>query len=174
MGKGRYSHAAAQAFRAELGVGPGEWHCRWNDEAPGLREPVIPGRWGELYPFGRGKLGLHVRGPTAYRVNKVRRENPRWELLVDCDYEAIFVAPASDFGAAARAVKAWRRKRYELSRGEKARRVARMAAGRRGRKRATEDPAISRRQFTRDSRRSDVVSGATAEGRIGPGGDRRF
>jgi len=27
MGKGRYSHGAARAFEAELGVGPGKWHC---------------------------------------------------------------------------------------------------------------------------------------------------
>jgi hypothetical protein len=124
--KGLYSRAAAHEFEAQCGVDPGRWHCRWNNEAPGLREPVIPGRWGELYPFGHQRIGVYVCGPTAYRVKTISRKHRQWELLTDCDTEAILVAPASDLPAAAAAIRAYVRKRYRLTSADRARRVQRM------------------------------------------------
>jgi hypothetical protein len=60
--KGRYSEAAACEFKEQLGVGPGKWLCQWNPEAPVLLEPIVPGRYGSIYPFGRGRLGVHIVG----------------------------------------------------------------------------------------------------------------
>ncbi len=160
--KGRFSDSAAREFEAQLGVGPGRWHCRWNTEAPVRGEPVIPGRYGELYPFGSGELGVYVRGPTAYRVRKIRREHPNWVLIVEGDTEAIFVAPITAIDVGAMAVRAFRRSRPRLSAAEKLRRVERMAAGR-NKRRLSSLSADAPDRHKRDSTSPDRVTRSSSD-----------
>ena len=103
--KGRYSAAAAREFEAELESSVGDWHVRRNEND----EPVIPGRRGELYPFGPGQLGVWVYGETGRTVAAIKTANPDWEPYQEGDTEANFLVPIEELDRAVKAIKAYRR-----------------------------------------------------------------
>jgi len=110
MAKGRFSEAAAKEFKKQLGIAPEEWHYRWNEDNPsreGGGEPVIPGRFGQLYPYCKLRVGVYVKGPR--KIGQARRI---WgEPYQDADNEANFVVRLDEMNRAAELIKAYRRKR---------------------------------------------------------------
>ncbi len=73
-------------------------------------DPVILGRYGLLYPYDEGTIGVIVESSTAHRVLKVKQQHPEWELFVEGDTEAAFLAPVSELDVAAEAIKSYRRR----------------------------------------------------------------
>ena len=105
----RHIKAAAEQFKSETNVTEAalRWKVTWNPEAGAIEvEPVMAGHSGQAYPWDKGRLGVYVFGPSSYRVKKVQRDNPDWELFAEGDTEAVFVAPIADLGAVAKAIKA--------------------------------------------------------------------
>ena len=111
VAKGRYREHAARRFEAECGRSPGAWHCRWNTENEAPDESVIPGRRGQVYPWGPSELGVYVGGPNATHARKVLHQHPDWTLVAEGDVEMVFVVPIEQLDEAAGAVKAYRQRR---------------------------------------------------------------
>lgn len=113
MRKGKYDKRAAEEFEVECGSPPGGWHIRRNDN----HEPVVPGRCGELYPYGPGEIGVLVLGSkkvaTAIRKGWVPicGEYDPADSSRGAHQEEAFVVPAAELDEAAKFIQAFRRRK---------------------------------------------------------------
>jgi hypothetical protein len=93
---------------------------RWYRDA--CADDHIPGRWGELFRLGVGRLGVQIGGPRANntmtdvpegsntRINAVARRTG-WPVAQRGDGEAVFAVPDEALRDALRMVRAYRRPR---------------------------------------------------------------
>lgn len=93
---------------------------RWYRDACG--DDNIPGKYGEIFRYGIGKLGVQIGGPHANntktdvpegsnaRINSILRSR-RWPISQKGDGEVVFVVPEPEVRAAFEAIEAYRVRR---------------------------------------------------------------
>jgi hypothetical protein len=90
---------------------------RWYRDACG--DDYIPGKYGEIFRYGVGRLGVQIGGPRAnntktdvpegsnQRINTVAKRYD-WPISQGGDGEIIFIAPEASIQDALKAIKAYR------------------------------------------------------------------
>jgi hypothetical protein len=106
--KQRFNKTAKQEFEDAIGMKFKYLHVRYDGD-----EPIIPCRNGEIYPYGKGYIGVVVKG--GRKVASAIRKG--WEPFGgfyednEGEYsEELFILPADMIQEAAKLVRAYRRK----------------------------------------------------------------
>ncbi len=86
------------------------------------RDPNIPGKWGEIYRHGPGRLAVQIGGPRAEgtmtevsagasRQSGAAKKDHRLSVLVEGNGEAVFVFDECHLAVVAKRIQAYRTRR---------------------------------------------------------------